>query len=388
MNEFELYLDRNGFGNMKGAAAAKALPGTTVLYGAEMDFPTAPCIRKAVADFAMKGMYGYTLADDDYRQSVCGWMKMARNFEIQPIDIVTTLGTLSGLNTALRAFTKEGEGVIVQHPSYFNFDKAIANNGRKVVPNSMKEEQGVYSMDWEDLEQKMSDPNNTFMVLCNPHNPTSKVFHPDELKRIAELAEKYGIIVFCDEIFAETATKGHEVRPYIEFGPKHGITATSMGKAFSFTGVNHGNLLIVDEVLKKRFLAQRKKDHYGSVDPFFYTALRAAYTEEGWAWVQAMNQHTLEIYEMMTKAFAERMPLLSLSPLEGSYVCWLDLRKLNMSREEREKFLTEEVKLLANPGEDFGPDGAGFMRLNITTTKAVIENFLNNLEAAYKKRGY
>ena len=167
MNEFELYLDRNGFGNMKGAAAAKALPGTTVLYGAEMDFPTAPCIRKALADFAMKGMYGYTLADDDYRQSVCGWMKMARNFEIQPMDIVTTLGTLFGLNTALRAFTKEGEGVIVQHPSYFNFDKAIANNGRKVVANSMKEENGVYSLDWEDLEAKMSDPNNIFMNILS-----------------------------------------------------------------------------------------------------------------------------------------------------------------------------------------------------------------------------
>lgn len=386
--DFETLAPRQGIGNMKAAMQEKALPGTVVLSGAELDFATAPVIRKAVADFAMNGLYGYTKADGPYRQSICWWMKRVRGYEIQPNQIVTTLGTVFALNTALRAFTKEGDGVILQHPSYFKHDRAIEHNGRHVVANPLKEEKGVYSIDWADLEEKMAQPENTMMVLCNPHNPTAKVFHEDELRRIAQLAEKYNVLVFSDEIFAETAQPGHDVRPYVEIDPKHGMTATSLGKAFSFTGVNHANMLIPNDELRERYRAQRIKDHFGSIDPFFYCALRAGYSEEGWQWVQAMNENTRKNYDMLAEAFAEKMPLLSLSPLEGSFICWMDLRKLNLNKEEQQKFLVEEVKLVTDDGEEYGPWGRGFVRLNLGTTPGNIKLFLSNLEAAYKQRGF
>ncbi len=386
--DFETPASRTGNGNMKGGMGKDLPNGVVLLAGAEMDYPTAPCIRKAIADFAQNGLYGFTLPDADYRRSIVDWAHIARNWTITPEQILPTAGTIFGLSTAIRAFTSPGDSVIIQHPSYSRFDRAIRRNGRRVMSNPMLEDGGVYSIDFDDLEAKIRTNDVKLMVLCNPHNPTAKVFDRSVLQRIAALAARYELVVFSDEIFAETAQPGFEVIPYASVDPIWGITSTSLGKTFNFTGVNQANLVIPNPALREKYRTQQNVDHFGSIDPFFYNALRAAYTPEGLDWVQQMNAHTQANYELLRLALAEQMPKLSLSPLEGSFVVWMDCRRLGLSDEELTQFLEQEALLFADPGEEYGPGGSGFVRLNIATPRVWIRQVIENLYRAYQDRGF
>lgn len=380
---FNIPVDRSGIGNMKGAMTDIAPHGSVMLSGAEMDYATAPVIRSALVGFAQRGLYGFTLPDGPYLGSVCTWMKRVRGMDAICADmIVPTMGTTFALSTAVRAFTAPGDGVIIQHPSYYRFDQAILRNGRRVVSNLLIESGGVYSLDLADLEAKMADPQNRLLVLCNPHNPTGRVFGEEDLEAVARMAKRYDVVVFSDEIFAETVNSAHPVIPYVSIDPEYGITSTSLGKAFNFTGVNQANLIIPNAALREHYVTQRDRDHFGSIDPFFYTALRAAYTEEGHQWLSEMNRHTCRNYELIRLILAKKMPLLSASPLEATYVAWIDCRKLRMDDRALQAFW-EEAGILIDPGDEYGPGGSGFVRLNIAVPTPWIKEMLRRLQNAY-----
>lgn len=381
---FAAQVSREGIGNMKGAMADELPQGVVLLAGAEMDFATASCIREALADFARRGLYGFTLPDDAYLASVCGWMREVRAWEVLPEEVVPTMGTIHALCTTVRAFTEAGEGVVIQHPSYYRFDRAIERLGRRVVSNRMVEKDGVYALDLADLERCLADPANRLLVLCNPHNPTGRVFDAADLRAVAHMTERYDVTVFCDEIFAETAQPGHEVVPYASIDREHGITSTSLGKAFNFTGVNQANLVIPSGRLREAFLAQQDRDHFGSIDPFFYTALRAAYTPEGAAWVSALNANTAQNYELLKGAIAGTG--LGVSPLEGSFVAWVDCRSLGLADDALADFWAKKALVAVDPGSDYGLGGSGFCRVNLGTTRAVMERAAASIAAALAER--
>ena len=382
MFSFENNVCREGTGNMKGAMEKRLPEGSVSLWGAEMDYPTAPCVCKALADFAENGIYGFTLSSEIYTDIICKWMARMRRADVDPGWIVPVMGTVYSLCTALRAFTEEGDGVIIQSPSYFRFGSAVERNRRTLVTNPMTEEKGIYHLDFVDLETKMADPHNKLMILVNPHNPTGRVFTEAEMSRIGELADRYGVVVFCDEIFAETAQPGHGFRPYACLNGK-GITCFSLGKSFNFTGVSQANLLIPDPALREQYILQRDRDHYGSIDPFFYNAVLAAYSEDGAAWLRAMNAHTAENHALIAETLRREMPLLSLSPLEGTFVAWLDCRRLGLDDDALQRFFEEEALLFADPGAEYG--ASGFYRWNIATPSANIRKALKVLKAAYDR---
>ena len=386
--DFETFVSREHTGNMKGGMREELPADAVFLSGAEADYPTAPCIRGAAARFAGEGIYGFTLPDARYREKISFWTELSRGWRIDTDSIVPTLGTIFGLSTAIRAFTAPGDGVIIQRPSYSRFDRAVLRNGRRVVPNPMIEENGAYRLDLTDLADKMACPENSLLILCNPHNPTGKVFSEQELTAIARLARQSGTVVFSDEIFAETAQPGHPAVPYVKLDPEHGITSFSLGKAFSLTGINHANLIIPNRRLRGLYQSRRDAEHFGSIDPFFYQALTAAYSEDGWVWVQAMNRHNAANYRLLERAAAEQMPLLRLSPLEGTSVCWLDLRGLGMDGRQRKHFLEQEAMVYGDPGEEYGPEGSGFVRLNLATPSSYFQKGVNQLIRAYTERRY
>ncbi len=382
--DFDVWASHENNGNMKGAWAKEMPVGGVMLSGAEMDYPLPDFITDALADFSKNGLFGFTLPDKEYKKSICDWMKLTRGWAINPEHIVATLGTTFGLSTAIRAFTQEGDGVIIQHPSYGRFDRAMVRNSRVLVSNPLLEEDGVYRLNFADLEDKMADENNKMLVLVNPHNPTGRVFDKEELEKIAVLANKYNVVVFSDEIFAETS-QCERVIPYTEIDPVMGISCTSLGKTFNLTGVNQANMVIPCDNLREKYQMQKDIDHFGSIDPFFYTLLKAAYSEKGWQWVQQMNQHTLVNYNKLCDALKE-MPLISVSPLEGTFVAWLDCRKLNLTDKEIEHFFMDDALLWADWGEEYGPGGSGFVRMNIATTSERLETALSNLKKAYKNK--
>ena len=383
--DFEKEAFRTGIGNMKGRMAEKlkeqGIEDPVVLSGAEMDYPVAPCIRERLAHFAREGIFGFTQADEDYFGAVCRWMEHMRGMKVLPEWILPVQGTTFALSTCIRALTGPGEKVLLMSPSYYRFDRAVLRNGRIPLYHLLPLEDGNYHIGWADLEEKLSDPACTLMVLVNPHNPTGKVFPAEDVERISTLCRQYEVTVFSDEIFAETAQPGFSVVPYTAVDP-HGITSTSLGKAFSLTGVNQANLIVPDEELREKIRIQRDRDHFGSIDPFFYQALMAGYTPEGADWIRASNAHTAENARLVRETLQEQMPRIRLLPVEGSFIGWLDCRALGLDDPALEAFF-ERAWIFADPGIEYGVNGSGFFRWNLATPRRILEKALKRLKEVY-----
>ena len=378
---FEQPVDRQGTGNMKGRFLPRTSCGKTplVLAGAEMDFPIAPVVREALKAFADKGIYGFTLPDGDYLSAVCSWLQIYRSWDVSTEMIVPTLGTVFALSTALRAFTSPGDGVIILFPSYYRHDRAVARNGRRIIPCPLRQENGQYSPDWQLLETLMRQPGHPLLVLCHPHNPTGHVFTASELQALATLARETGTVVFSDEIFADITSPEHPALPFAAFLPELTVACVSLGKTFNMTGVNHAHTVIPDPALRERYTVQRNADHFGSIDPFFYQAVLAGYTEAGHDWVTAVRDQVSANADRLRQLLAASCPGVRMSPWEGGYIAWLDFSVAGLTGDEVSARLEKEQAVLVDPGSEYGAGGENCVRLNLATQNINMDEFVARL---------
>lgn len=389
--DFDTLADRTGAGSLKYLWTPEVVrrAGGISFAGAEMDFKTAPVIIDALTQKAQNGLYGFTLCDDNYLSAVVYWMRRQRGWLIEPEWVIPTYGTLQALTVALRAFTDPGEGVILQSPVYMLYREAIELNERVVVKNPLVYQDGHYAMDFAQLEQCMAEKKTRLMVLCNPHNPISKVWGREDLERLAAMADKHGVLVFSDEIFGEVTFPGHTAIPYsmVAGARDNCVVSTSLGKTFNFTGFSHANMIIPDEQIRQKFKMQRDIDHYGSIDPFVYTALCAAY-HSGAEWVDAMIQYVHQNVCLIQNFFREHLPQVCLAEPEGTFVVWIDWRALGLDDDALNDFLLNEAYLDLDPGNQYGSEGVGFSRMNAATPRVEIEKSLDRLLSAAQNRGF
>ncbi|MTI95907.1 MAG: aminotransferase class I/II-fold pyridoxal phosphate-dependent enzyme [Firmicutes bacterium] len=386
MYDFDTLVNRSGIGNMKDLLLPESIrkQGMIAFSGAEMDFKTAPSVVGAVNKRVENGLFGFTVKDRSYLQAVGWWLREVRAWPVDADWIVPTLGTIFSLATAIRMTTKVGEGIIIQPPVYYRYEQAASRLKRKTVNNPLILENGQYHMDFDNLEKCMADPNNKLFVLCNPHNPIARVWPEADLKQLAGLARKYGVVVFSDEIFAEVAFEGHRVTPYAALAEAEelAIVATSLGKTFNFTGVNHANIIIPDNRLREAFIAQRDADHFGSIDPLVHAAVCGAYCPEGLEWVEAMREYVAANICFLQEFVGKKLPNIKVLPVEGAFIAWLDMRGLGLSEPELMTFLEQQAYLCVDPGGDYGVGGKGFVRMNIATPRKELERALSLLAEA------
>ncbi len=390
--DFETVVSHSHMGNMKDSATPEAIrqQGIVSFGGAEMDFATAPSVIEAITRRAQNGLLGYTIMDDSYLKPIVWWMRHIRSVDILPEWIVPALGTIYSVATAIRLFCRPGEEIVTMTPVYYRYEQAATRLGRKTLHCPLIEKEGVYSIDFENLEQLMARPSCRLLVLCNPHNPVGRVWSRSELTAIARLSDKYEVPVFSDEIFAEITFDGHETIPYIsiEEGKKWAITATSLGKTFNFTGVNQANIIIPDDRLREAFIRQRTADHFGSIDPLFHAAIGGAYCEEGADWVRELRRHLAGcrklLYEVFEPAVLGKSSLASapwasgsavgrISPVEGTFVAWIrwnlsDAKGRELFGDALTEFLQQEILLDLEPGLEYGSDCQRYTRMNFATT--------------------
>ena len=388
---------RDHIGNMKGIAEREMssgkielVEGNELVYlsGAEMDLKIAPVIRKSLSDFAENGLYGYTVQDQRYNEAVRRWMAKTRSLKLSGEEIVVTTGTISAVNTAIKAFTAPGDGIVLQSPSYYRFDRAIRNQGRNVVYNPMICENGNYRIDFDHLAKCCSVPENRMLLICSPHNPTGRIFTRKELEIMTDLAQKNNMIIFCDEIFGEMIMDGYTFHSLLTVSKKGIIVSTSLGKCFNFTGVNQANLLICDQAVRAEFKVQQKKDHIGSIDPFFYNALCAAYTEAGYRWIREVCSLVKRNEELIRRFCAAKMPLIRPVPLQGGFILWMDMRGLGFDEEELQQFMERQANVIGDPGNEYGSCGRGFYRLQIAAQEKTIRQMLEQMKKAYERGGF
>lgn len=390
MNRFDQKADRSGgvfwlkdvFTPDETRAA-----GLLSYAGAEFEFPTCPALVRGVQEAAWKGIFGYALPRAAYLDAVKWWMQTVRDYAIDPEWVVTTHGTIFALATTIRMQTAPGDNIIILTPTYNRYEQAATRLGRGTVKASLTCANGRYTPDFAALEAAMAAPENKVLVLCNPNNPTGHVLTRSELTRIAELAAKYGVTVFSDEIFADVVFSDESVTPYAAAAGKDAlaVTCTSMGKTFSLTGVNHANVIIENDELREKYILQRNADHYGSIDPLHAAALMAAYTPEGYAWLQEMKAYVFDNYRLVADFMQKNLPAVKVTRPEGTFVIWVDYSALGLDAQELDQLLVRRGCFAGDTGDEYyGPDTC--VRYSLAVPRPELEKSLAKLKEALISR--
>lgn len=344
---------------------------------------------EAVIQRAQAGLPSYTLCDQPYKDAVKWWMKSQRRLSIEDEWVIPTHGTIFSLATLIRLTTLPGESIIIQPPVYNRYEQAARRLGRKTLYNRLIYDDGRYKMDFAGLESLMARPDAKIFVLCNPHNPTGNVWPEADLAAVAALAEKHGVFVYSDEIFAEVTFQGH-CPSYLSIrgASGHAIVATSLGKCFNYTGVNHANILIANPDLMARFKQQRDADHYGSIDPWLYSSVLGAYSPMGAHWKDAMVEYVRGNIEHVEAFFKENLPCVSINPCQGSYVLWLDWGGLGLSEDQLRDFLEKDALLHLSPGDEYYADRPCLTRMCVAVPRKELRRSLSFLQKSAKNRGF
>lgn len=358
------------------------------LWVADMDFRSPDSVVEALKKAVDHGIFGYSRADESYFDAVAAWYQKRHHLTLQPEWMTCTPGIVFALSIAVRAFTQEGDAVLIQPPVYHPFSRAILRNKRTLVENSLVLKDGHYEMDLEDLEQKVLDEHVKLMILCNPHNPVGRVWTREELTALADICLRHHVYVISDEIHGDFVWQGHEQTPYASISEEaclHSMMCTAPSKTFNLAGMATSNLFIPDPEMRRKFRSELLDVGQENMNRLGLFACRAAY-EGGGEWLDQLIGYLAGNLALVRDFCKNRVPQIQLVEPEGTYLAWLDCRELGMTDDELMAFFSNEAKVWLDPGTHSGEQGSGFMRFNLGSSRSVIAQALDQIEAAWKKR--
>lgn len=357
------------------------------MWVADMDFPAPQPVIEALEARARHGIFGYTVPTEAYFQTVVDWMRRRHGWEIEPDWIVTTPGVIPGLNALVRTFVPKGEKVLIQPPVYHPFYFAVENNERVLTFNPLKYENQAYKMDFDDLEEKVKDPQVKMAILCHPHNPVGRVWSKEELTRLGEICLENDVLVVSDEIHCDLLFRGVSFTPFGSIGEgfaQNAVICTAGSKTFNLAGLHHSNLIVPNPELRGRFMtALRSIGLFGS-NIFGQLALETAYNE-GEEWLDQLLDYLDDNRQYLEETFAEHIPQIKVVKPEGTYLVWLDCRGLGLDKEGLQKLMREEARLYLDEGYIFGPQGEGFERMNIACPRSILVDALARIKDAVER---
>jgi cystathionine beta-lyase len=349
-----------------------------------MDFQSPPAVIDALEDRAAHGVYGYCLPDDDYFDAVEKWMSRRYGWHVDRDWITITPGVVTAIYFLIQSFTEPGDRVLIQPPVYHPFYSAIEDTGRVVVRNPLMLVDGRYEMDFEDLAEKTADPGVKLAILCSPHNPVGRVWTAEELRRLGEICRANDVLVISDEIHADLVLSGHTFTSFAvvddEFAA-NSIICTAPSKTFNLAGLRLSNIVVQNDEQRERFQKTFNRLGHLGANIFGLVAAEAAY-RHGEEWLDEVLVYIEENYNFLKAYITEHLPQLSVTPLEGTYLVWIDFSALGFEPAERTTFLLEEAKVWLNSGEIFGAEGADFERVNIACPRSLLEEALARIKTA------
>lgn len=353
------------------------------LWIADMDFPVPEEVTQAVKKRAEHPVYGYNIFPDGYYEAFLAWVEKHHGWTVEKDWVCHTPGVLTALSTAILTFTEKGDNVLIQPPVYFPFSSTIEALGRTVLNNQLLYENGRFSMDFADLEEKAKKAR--LFVFCSPHNPSGRVWTREELARVEEICRKNDLLVFSDEIHSDIVYAPHKHTVFAQLSPwseQHSIIAMAPSKTFNIAGLQMSHITIPNESLRSRFqYLLRYGLHVANGNSCGIPAAQAAY-EHGEDWYQALLAYLQQNLDYLDRALAEQVPQVRLVRPESTYIPLLDMSALNMSNDEMKDFVIGKVGAALNAGSTFGPGGERFMRINVATQRANLEEFVARLKRA------
>lgn len=352
------------------------------LWVADMDFAVPECITQALQERIKHPVFGYTLYPESLYQAVIEWFARRHQWQIEREWIVFAPGVVPSLFAAAKAFAKEGEGVIVQSPVYFPFFSAVTTNNRHLINNPLREVNGRYEMDFEHLEL-CAQRGAKLLLLCTPHNPVGRVWTEAELQQVLEISRRYQLTILSDDIHCDLTYSGvqHTMLGRLAQPGDKIITTIAPNKSFNIPGLGLSALIIPGTAERQAMKQQFEALHVGNYNPLSMAAFEAAY-REGDEWLNALMAYLEQTRDFAADFIARELPQIKLIKPEATYLLWLDCRGLGLSDAALRDFFIKDCKVGMNPGTVFGEGGSGFMRMNIGTRRAGIEQALQAIKQA------
>ena len=368
------------------------------LWVADMDFKAAPQILEAVKKRAEHGVFGYTVVEEDYYVAVINWFRRRHNWRIHREEILYTTGVVPAMSVAIKALTMPGEKVLILSPDYNCFFSSIRNNGcevqetplRLISPpkfggagGGLKKPQPSFEVDFNDFEAKCADEKTTVFLLCNPHNPTGRVWTKEELERMNDICLKHNVKVVSDEIHCELMMPGHTFQPFAavsEACRKNSVILNSPSKSFNIAGLQIANIIVSNPSWRRRIDRAININEVCDVNPFGPVALIAAYNESE-DWIDELNQYLWGNYTVLCDFIDKNLPQWKVCPLEGTYLPWVDVSAMGIPVDELCERLLREAKVWINPGTMYGREsGMGYVRFNIATQRSRLLEALQRIK--------
>lgn len=357
------------------------------LWVADMDFPTAPAVLERLHALAEHGIFGYTGVKDAYFSAVHNWYAQRFGWETQRSWLVTTPGVVFAIAIAIRAFTQKGDAILIQQPVYYPFANKVTENDRQLVVNPLVLKNGRYEMNFADMERKIVDYHVKMLLLCSPHNPVGRVWTKEELLRVGEICQKHGVLVVSDEIHADFTYAGHTHRVFASVKSEFAdftITCTAPSKTFNLAGLQNSNIFIPNRQLRHAYKKELSACGCGGTNCMGMAACQAAY-EAGADWLEQLKQYLAGNLAYIRQFLREKLPDIALIEPEGTYLVWLDLRKLGLTEQQQRQLIVQDAKLWLDTGTLFGQGGEGFERINIACPRTTIQQAMQRLEHAVHK---
>ena len=353
------------------------------MWVADMDFRPPQVVQDALATMMDHGVYGYFGDDGAYLDAIRWWMKNRHGWQVDPEWIFTTHGLVNGTAMCVDAYTAPGDGVVLFTPVYHAFAKVIKAADRKVVECEMPLVDGRYEMDFDAWDAQMTGTEK-MLILCSPHNPGGRVWSRAELQGVADFAKRHDLILVSDEIHHDLVMPGHTHIPMAKIDGVEDrlVMMTATTKTFNIAGSHSGNVIIPDPALRARFGARMAALGL-SPNSFGLFMATAAYSPEGAAWVDDLVQY-LDGNRRLFDEAVNAIPGLASMKLESTYLAWVDFSGTGMAKEEFTRRVEQEAGIAANHGPTFGKGGDSFLRFNIATPRARVEEACARLADAFR----
>ena len=351
---------------------------------ADMDFEVLPEIRQTVHDYAEQLVYGYTYASDGLIEAVQNWEEIQHGYSFDKNALVFIEGVVPAISTAIQAFTKEGDAVLINTPVYPPFARSIKLNHRKLVNNSLVEKDGLFEIDFDQLEKDFVEEDVKLYILCNPHNPGGRVWEKEVLEKIGQLCQKHGVLLVSDEIHQDLALFGNKHQSFNtvnEDFKEFSLILSSATKTFNIAGTKNSYAIIENPKLRLAFQKRQLANNQHEISGLGYLATETAY-RYGEDWLTELKELIETHINYVVDVFGKETKIKVMKP-QGTYLIWLDFSAYDISDEELRKLLRDEAKVILNRGLDFGEEGALHARLNVAMPTSILEEVCQRIISTF-----
>ena len=386
MTNFEQPIDRLGSNSVKWDAILKSYNEENLLplWIADMDFKAPAGVLQAYQKLLEHGILGYADTPDTLYTAISNWEQEHFKLAVRKEEILFFSGVLAGITTAIQAFTKPNDVILIPDPVYPPFANIITTNRRQLVRSQLVEENGHFVMDLADMEEKFKQHQVKVMILCNPHNPGGRVWTKKELYQLGELCQKYQVLVLSDEIHQDLVFPPNKMTSFFNAGDgfsDFSLQFTSMTKTFNLAGIKNSVVFVKNEKLRSQLIRKQEENFQQEINTFGLVGMEAAY-ETGEEWLAELLPYIQSNITYTMNFFQEQLPKVKIMKPEGTYLLWLDFSEYDLSDKELEERFVHKGKVVLNTGVSYGPSGKQHMRLNVACPRVVLEEGLNRIVRA------